>query len=248
MLVGSPALAATSGSSAITGNDVSYPQCGKTLPSRAAFGIVGVNGGKASTLNPCFPRQIAWAKASVGGTMQPLAAVYVNTGNPGDVYVTNPSLVSYWPTTGPNSFGTCTGGNTAACAYEYGKYMAGKDAAFVAKSDGSTIFTYWLDVEIGNSWSVNTLNNRADLIGMVDYFHGIGSPVGLYSTSYQWRQIAGTATYSGSPLAGLQSWLPGAQSLSAARSNCLLPALTPNGTVTLTQYVSGGLDNDYSCQ
>src|SRR6478609_8720988 len=104
-----------------TGNDVSYPQCGRALPVGAAFGIVGVNGGKASTLNPCFAAQLAWAKQSVGGTGQPAAAVYVNTGNPGDVYLTTPSSVSFWPSGGANSFGVCSGGNTAACAYEYGR-------------------------------------------------------------------------------------------------------------------------------
>ena len=36
------------------GNDVSYPQCGSTLPGAPAFGIVGVNGGLANDLNPCL--------------------------------------------------------------------------------------------------------------------------------------------------------------------------------------------------
>lgn len=247
LLVGGPALAAGPDNSSVTGNDVSYPQCGKALPSRPAFGIVGVNGGKASTLNPCFSTQITWAKASVGGTSQPAAALYVNTGNPGDVYVTRPASVSYWPTAGANSFGTCTGGNDAACAYEYGKYMAQRDTIYVRSHDATTDFDYWLDVETGNSWSLNTLSNQASLIGMVDYFNSLGANVGLYSTSYQWRQIAGDTSDPDGRLAGLDSWLAGARSRSGARSNCSLAPLTPNGEVTLTQYVSGGFDYDYAC-
>ena len=40
-----PAAYAAQASSTPTGNDVSYPQCGKKLPSGQAFGIVGVNDG-----------------------------------------------------------------------------------------------------------------------------------------------------------------------------------------------------------
>ncbi len=43
------------------GNDVSYPQCAKTIQSQQAFGIVGVNEGLANTTNPCLADEIAWA-------------------------------------------------------------------------------------------------------------------------------------------------------------------------------------------
>lgn len=247
VFLASPALAGKQ-SPALTGNDISYPQCGATIPTGQAFGIVGVNGGKASNLNACFPAQLAWAKGSKGGTSQPKAAVYVNTGNPGDVYVTNPSIVSYWPNTGSNTFGNCTGGNDSACAYEYGKYMAQKDAAYVAQTDPTTRFVYWLDVETGNSWNVDKATNQADLIGMVDYFKTIGSQVGIYSTSYQWSQIAGSVTDSTNPLAGLNNWRPGARNLTSAQSNCSLAPLTIGGAVTLTQYTPSTLDYDFSCK
>jgi hypothetical protein len=39
-----------------TGNDVSYPQCGHTLPSGQAFGIVAVNEGVANTTNRSLRR------------------------------------------------------------------------------------------------------------------------------------------------------------------------------------------------
>ena len=40
------------------GYDVSWPQCGKSLPSDHAFGIVGVNGGTAANTNPCLSDQL----------------------------------------------------------------------------------------------------------------------------------------------------------------------------------------------
>lgn len=60
-----------------TGYDVSYPQCRSTLPSTAAFGIVGVNGGAPLTSNKCFAEQIRWAQRTGA------YAVYINTSNSG---------------------------------------------------------------------------------------------------------------------------------------------------------------------
>ena len=59
-IVNAPALAAYAAGTSGTpsGNDISYPQCGKTLPSRQAFGIVGVNEGLANTTNPCLATEI----------------------------------------------------------------------------------------------------------------------------------------------------------------------------------------------
>ena len=93
LLFTGPAWAAHSGSggSANTGNDVSYPQCNKSLPSSHAFGIVGVNDGIANTTNPCFSSELAWAASSTGTTSQPKASLYVNTANPGNLGVAD------WP-------------------------------------------------------------------------------------------------------------------------------------------------------
>jgi hypothetical protein len=52
------------------GVDVSYPQCGGPVPTGQAFAIVGVNGGRPTTTNPCLAAQLAWAAESVGGTVQ----------------------------------------------------------------------------------------------------------------------------------------------------------------------------------
>jgi hypothetical protein len=58
-LGGTSAFAASPSAGGVVGNDVSWPQCGKTLPSGQAFGIVGVIGGLANNTNPCFATELA---------------------------------------------------------------------------------------------------------------------------------------------------------------------------------------------
>ena len=75
-----------SAASTPVGYDVSYPQCGTTLPRDRAFGIIGVNGGLATRANPCLTQQLSWAWGSSGSVLlQPKAQVYLNTANPGEL-------------------------------------------------------------------------------------------------------------------------------------------------------------------
>lgn len=230
----------TGSTGAVTGNDVSWPQCKKSLPKGQLFGIVGVNDGLANTTNPCFATELAWANNSVGSTGRPKAALYVNTANPGNLGVSD------WPTTGTNVYGTCTGTDTEPCAYQYGWNMAQLDAGRIGANNPSN-YIWWLDVETNNSWETTTTNNVADLEGMTAYFQSIKATTGLYSTATQWAQIAGNSVSSTSNLNSLNSWLPGASSLSAAKSKCSLPGLTSGSNVTVAQYVSKQVDYDYSC-
>src|SRR4051794_31106621 len=55
----------------LAGYDISYPQCGKKLPTDQYFGIVGVNGGTAATTNACLAEQLLWAGKSKTGSSQP---------------------------------------------------------------------------------------------------------------------------------------------------------------------------------
>jgi hypothetical protein len=237
-----------------TGYDVSYPQCGKPLPSSPAFGVVGVNGGLATTANPCLATQLSWAwKSSGASPAQPKAQLYLNTANPGAV---TPKVAS-WPSTGSTPYGTCTGANTTACSWQYGWLRARDSAASLSRAAQSTgvdsrisAYTWWLDVETVNSWEANTATghalNRATLEGMTTYLVGQAGRVGLYSTSSQWSVIVGS-TPTTSNLAGRDSWLPGATTLNGAIANCVKPPLTPGGRVTLTQYDANKLDSDHSC-
>ncbi len=268
---GSPAAARTT-SSTSTGNDISWPQCGKTFPSGQAFGIVGVNGGLANNLNPCLgpyggggsaTSELAWAWGSTGKSkLTWKAALYVNTADPSPT-------VADWPTNnvdrngadeGPlglnlDPWGTCDGKDSPACAWQYGWDRAAWDVYWLAGAAGTvgvdgnaSTYTWWLDVETANSWETGSpgiANNVADLRGMVDaftYVHAAG--VGIYSTSYQWGVITGSPT--DSSLTGLADWIPGARTQSAAKSNCSLASFT-GGNVVMTQWFGKPFDGDVAC-
>ena len=249
-ITGTPAVAAYAAqqASVSAGNDVSYPQCGKTLPSGQAFGIVAVNEGLPNNTNPCLAAEISWAHISSGGTRQPKASLYVNTADPGNHGVTD------WPTNNndpvfgnhaADPYGRCAGGNSQACAWQYGWDMALMDARTRGvQSPGS--YRWWLDVETANSWQSSTRNNRADLEGMTSYFRHIGAKVGIYSTASQWNPIVGTVR-PGSPLYRLPDWRPGAKALAQAKKNCHLAPLTGGGTVTVTQWKTPSANSDFSC-
>lgn len=148
------------GSSSAIGYDVSYPQCGATLPTSPAFGIVGVNAGLANNTNPCFgtsstypsysQSELYWATASASGvTTQPNVSLYVNTADPGNEY--NGSFIADWPTTNSstvsNPYGSCStttitinattytvGQDSQACAWQYGYNMMTGDMARLANA------------------------------------------------------------------------------------------------------------------
>ena len=56
------------------GNDISAPQCNDRPLAVSAFGVIGVNTGKAWTVNPCLAKQYQWASALAGAP-----AFYLNT-------------------------------------------------------------------------------------------------------------------------------------------------------------------------
>ena len=255
VLPAAPAQAAPGDGDRRVGYDVSYPQCGDRLPDDAAFAVVGVNGGLPTVPNPCLPAQLRWAAGSTGDLPgQPRVQLYLNTANPGEVR----DRVSTWPRTGDTPYGVCDGSNSTACSWAYGRARArvavhgfllpGADAAGL--DDDPAGYTWWLDVETANSWQSGSPEarerNRATLEGMAAHLQGVGAEVGLYSTAYQWRLIAGTVGPS-SPLYRVDSWLAGAQDEEQARDWCDRAPLTGGGDVTLVQYVEDDLDHDVAC-
>jgi hypothetical protein len=251
-----PAGAASAEPAPAGGNDVSHPQCDIPLPTGQAWGVVGVNGGLATTANPCLAAQLSWAWTSTGEVAgQPRAQVYLNTANPGEIR----DEVSTWPSTGMTPYGACAGGNDTACSWEYGWERAEHSvtAFFVPGALSAGVdslpadYVWWLDVETENTWQSGSpgaqARNRAALEGMTAYLQVQGGQVGLYSTGKQWKAIAGDVD-EGSILYRLTSWLAGASTVPGARKACSRPPLVAGGAVRQTQYVSDGLDHDISCR
>lgn len=234
----------------VPGYDVSYPQCGGPFPMPFSFAVVGVNGGRVYSPNPCLaiangPSELAWAGRD--------AQLYLNTGNPG------PELSSYWPhgQTSPRACDTAAvpGADTTDCAYDYG-WNAAEDSyrtavqAYIALGWAPADATrtpqanqWWLDVETGNSWRSDYALNVAALQGAVEYLESVGvEAIGFYSTQQQWNQITGGTV----DFADYPSWVAGASTLKGAQRNCTDTGFT-GGDVVLTQYFDRGFDANYRC-
>ena len=232
-----------------TGYDISYPQCPSSFPQNPTFGIVGVNGGRAYASNACLAAEYAWAAASTS-TTYPKVSFYANTGNPG------PVLSKAWPA-GQTYPRACDGTWSEGCSYDYGWNAAADSfakAAGVAGTTGARTAYWWLDVELGNSWAdaSDSANwaalNTKDLQGAAAYLASQSvAQIGFYSTGYQWGQITGLNA-STSPAyfpASYVNWVPGATSLSGARSKC--SSTFTGARVQLTQYIANNFDVDYRC-
>jgi len=227
------------GSSATRGYDISYPQCGGAYPTTPLFAIVGINGGKVFSVNPCLASEIAWG----GGAR---AELYANTGNPG------PALSSFWPN-GQTSPRSCDPNNpdTVDCAFDYG-FNAAKFSFETAQAAYRTLgltvspaaTRWWLDVETMNSWRSDVSLNIAALQGETAYFRDVAgvASIGFYSTQSQWNTItAGSFAFAANP-----SWVAGGGTLKGAQDLCRQPAFT-GGAVVLAQYFSSSYDANLRC-
>ena len=246
----------------MVGYDVSYPQCGKSLPTDHYFGIVGINGGNAATANSCLADQLVWANKAKAGSNQSKYQAYVNTANPGEVI----NQITTWPKTSADSngntpvnpYGACNGVNDKACSWLYGWnrsiYTEGVFKA-AANSKGLTSntsdYVWWLDVETMNTWQTGSSEalsrNTAAIEGFGAYYQSKNAKIGLYSTAVQWTQITGGNISATSNLRGLPNWRPSGSNLANAKSNCSVAPLTSGGFISLTQYVVKNLDNNHSC-
>jgi hypothetical protein len=165
-------------------------------------------------------------------------AFYMNTANPG----TASRVVDWYGQKSPNA--NCGRADEAACAYNYG-YNAAKHAFAYAQAQTGAAgrWSWWLDVETDNSWSSNTSVNVADLMGSIAYLRAQGVPVGVYSTEYMWRRIAG-----GARLTDVPNWLAGARDGPMAARWCADPTGSfTGGPLILIQWVENNLDNNHAC-
>ncbi|MGI8802025.1 MAG: hypothetical protein ACR2KV_07605 [Solirubrobacteraceae bacterium] len=236
-----------------TGYDVAYPLCGQTLPTGAAFAVVGVNGGLANNVNPCLAVELGWAAVLPGqaGPSEPRASLYVNTADPGP-------RVADWPTQTSEAtpFGACDGTWSPACGYLYGALRAGFSYQQVVAANGGvdpSLVPWWLDIETVSSWAKPTdipvwaAVNVATVQGFVAGLRlsGARGTIGFYSTGTQWLAITGLDATSTKFPRSSPDWIAGVGSLGAAKARC--QESFSGAPVELAQYAAGGLDGDYVC-
>jgi len=194
-----------------TGYDVSYPQCpgASAPPGTFNFGIVGVTHGRPFTSNACLGTE--YKAAAQFST----PSLYFNTGYSG-AYRRN---IRPQCSAGPNQ------------AWEIGCSEA--DYA-VSQASGLKVAMWWLDVEVGNSWSTSSSTlNRQTIQGAVDRLSSAGL-VGVYSTASSWNTITGGSF---SPNGSSADWV--------AAGSC--STSFDGKPVWLSQFTSSGFDNDTAC-
>jgi hypothetical protein len=216
------------------GYDFSYPQCGATAPT-AGFGVVGVNAGYPFTYyNSCLSNEFAAAQHTGN------AAVYINTGyDP-----TYTAIDGRHTTQGcANSSQTITGTKAEQAAWAVGCSEAQRDGAYASAQSVASPTAWWLDVELANSWSSSDLSlNRYTIQGIVATLRlATAVPIGIYSTSYQWKVITG-----GYQAPVDANWVATGQStLRRAKTYCGSAGFT-GAKVWLVQYVAT-YDHNYAC-
>lgn len=154
--------------------DISWPQCGRKITSTQ--GIIGVNGGKPRTKNPCLIKQAKRMDAY---------ALYVNAAYTSKRYMPKGAFCSR---------------NVPACwAYNRGASDGRYNIAYANKI-GKKLYTgqWWIDVEkdssganTGNAWSDDTSLNVEYLKGMVAVLSYGNKTVGFYSNPHSWTAVTG---------------------------------------------------------
>ena len=246
--------------------DVSYPQCETDLPDDSRGAVIGVNGGRTFTSNPCLWEQLGWSKSLV----EP-PAFYANTGNPG------PWLSKNWPT-GQQTPRVCSASNPNSlnCSFDYG-WNAAKDSFRRAMNhamkwngyDRATAFErvgnvdWWLDVETMNSWQTlmdeshgpgfgpTRASQERDTMALVGAVRALWNSgverVGIYSTSYQWRLITGGWAVHRDWFSANPVWLAGYDDHEDAAQGCSDGSFT-GAPVLMTQYLGAdGMDANAVC-
>lgn len=210
-----------------SGFSISWPQCGEPVPAPPyQVAVVGATGGRAFYQNPCLASQFAWTRAA---SVAP--GLYLNLNAPA-------GRTAARGLTGP--MGTCASEDLACQSFNYG-HNAGLHAVAYARSQGAAAPFWWLDVETENTWSENRPLNARVIQGAIEALRAQNLGVGIYSTRFQWNEIAGSF----SP--GLPVWVAGARNRAEAPSFCGPNAAFGGGPVTLVQYPNGLFSGEYAC-
>lgn len=208
------------------GIDISYPQCGKQVPVSHTFGVIGITGGRTFTKNPCLAEQYSWAKQ-----VKSSPAVYINLSAP------TPRTQEHI-TKGPRD---CTAGDRLCQAYNYG-FQAAQYAYEHAEDNRVKSHQWWLDIETMNTWDKDVAINAQVIQGAIDSLKLHAQKIGIYSTSYQWKIIAGEFA------PGLPLWTAGAKNREHAFTYCDTDNRSfGGGVVTMVQWIENNLDHNILC-
>ncbi len=191
--------------------------------------MVGVDGGKAFTSNPCLGRQ--WRAA--GGPR----ALYVNSGY-------NPDNLSKTTSDCRDLAAKLSATDSERNAYAIGCGEAVHSLGTARDAGVADPLMWWIDVESTNSWDDVDVNlNRFALQGQIDQLAALGRPVGVYSTFKDWLFVTGAW----GPPAVVANWVAGLSPTAA----CTAPGFS-GAPVWLAQERAtwsdgSGLDSDWSC-
>jgi hypothetical protein len=212
------------------GYDVSWPQCSGTEahnlpPGSPPYVIFGLTDVGDHTVNPCLGSQLGWARSHgvrVGAYLlasYPTAAQLLEAGN--------------------GLYGSC--GASLLCRLRNDGAAQAQQALATMTAAGVRAPRLWLDVEVRhvNPWSGKTRRNVALLQGIVRGLRVGHLPTGVYTTSYQWQQIAGDFRLD------VPNWLPAGQA-PASDAEALCSATATGGVTWLVQYTQA-LDSDLTC-
>jgi LysM repeat protein len=206
------------------GFDVSYPNCRSRGIPEAVFAVIGLNGGRPFTTNPCFESEYAAARAS---NAQP--SIYLNAAYGPALFAQISDDCRVVSADEPLS-------QSGQRAYAVGCSEARAAGQSLAASPAAVI---WIDVEPANTWSKRQALNRAAIQGFVDELltETPRPVVGVYSNATSWRQIMGAWDSFGQP-----EWL----ATSAAPDPPGCPEPFSNGPVWMSQHTTT-LDLDIAC-
>ncbi|MGH7775583.1 MAG: hypothetical protein ACREPI_00185 [Candidatus Dormibacterales bacterium] len=210
------------------GFDASFPECGPARQPRAgAFALLGVNGGRAFSLNPCFLGQ--WLTAPSP------RFIYLNSGyNPANAAKTTASCRALAKGRLPTA--------PLRTAYAIGCSTAVDTMRALAQVGAAPPLAWWIDVESANSWDVRAALNRASLEGEVDALATTHLAVGVYATFRDWAAIVGSWDYGGISA----DWVAGQSPARACSSPgfSLAPVWISQEPAT---WPGSGWDSDYAC-
>jgi hypothetical protein len=199
------------------GNDFSWPQCpkgvgngqGEPLPvGHRTFMIVGLTNGVGLHENPCLAEQWQFAR---------LNADHV-TGYTMTTYPTRAQRAA----TSVGHYGHC---RRLACQLRNNGWAQGDYARQSLRRIGARPPMVWVDVEVRHQqpWTSKPWLNRLVIQALISSLQHKGYRVGIYSTYYMWRDIAGFRS-------SLPEWVPS----SSTSAGCWTPF--SRGPVWLSQF------------